>query len=165
LPHSTQSLVSDGAVGWNKLQSVYGLARSLGATDGEGWTAQGVATIGCAAAIVWLWRSRAPSDLKAAALAVSAMLATPYVFAYDLPALTVAAAFLYRHRRFDALDYLALAISAAAMIALPFMHLPTGLLVSLAVAAAVARRCRAVLGDSAPLDTKTQPAFRLTALR
>ena len=150
LPRTAQSLVTDGAAGWSKLQSLYGLARSLGASNTAAWAGQGAMSLACAVAIIVLWRSRASSDLKAAALAVAATLVTPYVFAYDLPVLGVAAAFLYRHRRFDRWDYAALAVSIPAWLALPTATFPTGLFASLALAAVIARRC--VVAMAAPRD-------------
>jgi len=57
---------------------------------------QGGVAIAIAAALVVLWRSRAPFELKAAAIAVGIVLVTPYVFAYDLVVLAVPVAFLLR---------------------------------------------------------------------
>ena len=46
-----------------------------------------------AASIAWLWHSDAAFELKAAALALGSLLATPYVLDYDLVVLAVAIAF------------------------------------------------------------------------
>jgi hypothetical protein len=46
--------------------------------------------------VAWLWRSSAPLDLKAAALAAGTVLVTPYVLIYDLVILVVPIAFLAR---------------------------------------------------------------------
>ena len=51
-------------------------------------------TLALAAALVWLWRSAAPFALKAAALCIAAILATPYSLDYDLMVLAPAIAFL-----------------------------------------------------------------------
>ncbi|MDE2630933.1 MAG: DUF2029 domain-containing protein, partial [Alphaproteobacteria bacterium] len=48
LPQTTQTLLDEGAVGWSKLQSVYGLVRWLGLPDTAGWTAQAAVTLACA---------------------------------------------------------------------------------------------------------------------
>ena len=144
LPMTTQTLVSNGAVGWNKLESIYGLARALGATNTVGWAAQGLTSFAVAAGVVLIWRGRAPLALKSASLAVAAVLATPYVFAYDLPVLSVAVAFLYRHRGFDRVEALLLAVAALTFVPLAFVSIPTGLFASLAIAAAVGRRLAAV---------------------
>ena len=47
-----------------------------------------------AAALIWLWRSRGSFALKAAALCLAAILATPYSLDYDLMVLAPAIAFL-----------------------------------------------------------------------
>jgi hypothetical protein len=46
---------------------------------------------------MWLWRSHAAFELKATALAVGSLLATPYVLDYDLMVLAIAIAFFARH--------------------------------------------------------------------
>ena len=50
-----------------------------------------------AASLAWLWHSDAAFELKAAALAIGSLLATPYVLDYDLVVLAVAIAFFARH--------------------------------------------------------------------
>jgi hypothetical protein len=50
-----------------------------------------------AASIAWLWHGDAAFELKAAALALASLLATPYVLDYDLVVLAVAIAFFARH--------------------------------------------------------------------
>jgi alpha-1,2-mannosyltransferase len=60
------------------------------------YVAQGALLLMLAATLAWLWRSDAASELKAAALATACLLATPYVFDYDLVVLAVAIAFFAR---------------------------------------------------------------------
>ena len=50
-----------------------------------------------AASLAWLWHSDAAFELKAAALALGSLLATPYVLDYDLVVLAIAIAFFARH--------------------------------------------------------------------
>jgi hypothetical protein len=50
-----------------------------------------------AAALVWLWRAQVDFPLKAAALIIAALLATPYSLDYDMTALAPAIAFLAVH--------------------------------------------------------------------
>ena len=50
-----------------------------------------------AAVLVWLWRGAAAFPLKAAALLVVAILATPYSLDYDMMVLAPATAFLVVH--------------------------------------------------------------------
>ena len=140
LPQTTNSLVSQGGVGWKKLQSLYGLVRALGGSSGAGWVAQGAMSLACAAGVAGLWRSRAPQALKSAALASAAALATPYVFVYDLPVLSAAAALLFRHRAFDRVELCLLALAALAIAVFAFVPLPSGFAASLAIAVMVVRR-------------------------
>jgi len=107
-------------------------------------------TFACAVAVAWLWRSNVAYALKAAGLAVAALLATPYLFVYDLPILAVAIAFLYRDRAFDRIEGAALAFALLCVAAFAFLSAPTGLLASLAVAALVLRRVLAETPRGAP---------------
>jgi len=50
-----------------------------------------------AASLARLWQSEAAFELKAAALAIASLLATPYVLDYDLVVLGVAIAYLSRY--------------------------------------------------------------------
>jgi arabinofuranan 3-O-arabinosyltransferase len=93
---ANQLVLTDGGMGWNKLQSVFGLVRALGGGETLAWIIQGGVAVVCAGAVTLTWRSRAPFDLKAGALAAGLVLVTPYVFAYDLVALAVPCAFLLR---------------------------------------------------------------------
>jgi hypothetical protein len=79
---------------WGYLQSVYGLARRLHTGIAPAWLVQGMATASLAV-IVWrVWRSATAYPLKAASLSAAALLASPQIFAYDLVALVIPAAFL-----------------------------------------------------------------------
>jgi arabinofuranan 3-O-arabinosyltransferase len=96
LPITGQIVLGEGGAGWGRLQSLFGLIRAHGGSEMLAATVQAVASAALAAGLVWLWRSRAPFELKAAALAAGALLATPYVYIYDLAVLAVAVAFLLR---------------------------------------------------------------------
>jgi arabinofuranan 3-O-arabinosyltransferase len=80
---------------------------------------------------VWLWRSRVAFELKAAALAAGALLATPYLFMYDLVVLAVAAAFLLRlalAREFlSRIEIAALAAAGALILIYPYVKTNVGL--------------------------------------
>jgi hypothetical protein len=102
LPHAYSTL---GGEGWAKVQSIYSVARYLGAGDSSAWLAQAATVVACAVVIAFLWRSGVAYELKAAALAVAVLLSTPYVHIYDFPVLLVALAFLYRHRPFDRIEW------------------------------------------------------------
>ena len=47
-------------------------------------------------ALAWLWRSRVRYEWKAAGLAIGALLATPYLFLYDVMVLAIAIGFVIR---------------------------------------------------------------------
>ncbi len=142
IPSSADVLLRQGGVGWNKLQSVYGITRWLGAVDGVGWTAQAIATAGAALAVVALWRRPAPYELKAAGLCAATLLATPYVFAYDLPLLAIGFAFLFRARQFDFFEVLAIVAALVFFLAFALVALPLALFSSVALAVMVLRRLR-----------------------
>lgn len=86
-----------GGTGWQKIQSLFSAVRMWGGSVDAAYTAQGALALATAAALVWLWRSEAAYELKAAALVVASLLATPYVLDYDLMMLAVALAFFARH--------------------------------------------------------------------
>ena len=71
--------------------------RMWGGSIDVAYAAQGGVALSVAVALIWLWRSEAAYDLKAAALAVATLIATPYVLDYDLMMLAVAIAFYVRH--------------------------------------------------------------------
>jgi hypothetical protein len=91
----TRTIVLEtGETGWHKIQSVFSWARMWGASVPLAYAVQGAVTLAIAAALVWLWRSPASFALKAAALCVATILATPYSLDYDLMVLAPAIAFL-----------------------------------------------------------------------
>jgi hypothetical protein len=130
-------LVANG-IGWQRLQSVYGLARWLGASHAFAFALQVILALACVAAIAILWRSGSSFALKAAGLAVAMPLATPYVLAYDLCILSIALAFLLRHRSFAGAEYAALA--TVPLVFLGYVS-PAGLVCEAALAAVILKRC------------------------
>jgi arabinofuranan 3-O-arabinosyltransferase len=133
---------------WPGMLSMYGLARCLGLSYHVAMLLQALLSAFCAAAVALLLRSRAPYDLKAAALAVALPLVTPYVWVYDLPVLTIALSYLYRNARFDAAEWCGVAVALISVAAFPVHvlsafpggNLPSGLLAGGAVGALVCRR-------------------------
>jgi arabinofuranan 3-O-arabinosyltransferase len=82
------------AADWGRLQSVYGLIRLLHGSGVLAWLGQAAMTL-CAATTVWVvWRSRMRYALKAAVLSTAVLLASPYVFTYDLAIIAIPVAFL-----------------------------------------------------------------------
>ncbi len=87
-------VLEQGNTGWYKIQSVFAWARMWGAPIPLAYLLQAAVTLGVGAALVWLWRSAAPYPLKAAALCLATILATPYSFDYDMMVLAPAIAFI-----------------------------------------------------------------------
>jgi hypothetical protein len=143
LPASEDALLRQGGVGFNKLQSVYGLTRWLGGGDSAGWTVQAIVTVGSAITVLALWRSRASFEQKAAGLCAATLMATPYVFAYDLPLLAIGFSFLFRERRFDIFELLAIAAALVFFLAFALFAIPLALFSSVALVVMSLRR----LGD------------------
>jgi hypothetical protein len=94
----TRTIVLEaGGTGWEKIQSLFSAVRMWGGSIDAAYAAQGALALTLAASVVWLWRSQAAFELKAAALAIACLLATPYVLDYDMVVLGIAIAFLVRH--------------------------------------------------------------------
>jgi hypothetical protein len=91
---SRSVVLEQGDTGWHKIQSIFSWARMWGAPIPLAYAVQGALSVGLGAALVWLWRSAAPHALKAAALCLAAILATPYTLDYDMMALAPAIAFV-----------------------------------------------------------------------
>ena len=158
LSGTAQSHLVLSGIGWNKLQSAYGLLRSVGASSEIAWAAQALFSASTAAAVVAYWRGNAPFALKAAALACAIPLVTPYVFVYDLPVLAVACAFLFKHHSFDRTEFWLLAATAPCVFAFLWLPIPSALFASVAVAAVVVKR--ALSEDIAvPQFFRTMPQY------
>jgi alpha-1,2-mannosyltransferase len=87
-------VLEQGNTGWHKIQSVFAWARMWGAPIPLAYVLQGGAIVAIAAALAWLWRGPASYPLKAAALCLATILATPYSFDYDMMLLAPAIAFV-----------------------------------------------------------------------
>jgi arabinofuranan 3-O-arabinosyltransferase len=94
LQHQAGSVLDRGEVAFHKQQSVHALLRLLGAGDTLAWSVHAAVALTALGFTLWLWMQRVDDRLKAAALAMTALLATPYLFIYDLPILSVPIAFL-----------------------------------------------------------------------
>ena len=144
--HTSQAFLSDGSADWRKLQTVFGLARSLGGTEPLAWSLQAIVTLAAAGAVAALWRSAVQFEIKAAALGTGLMLATPYLYTYDLVALAVPLAFLFRlglTRGFLAQELIGIGFACLLVLIFPFVDAPTGFAALLVVAALIARHVRA----------------------
>ncbi len=144
--HTSQAFLSDGSADWRKLQTVFGLTRSLGGSETLAWSLQAMVTLAAAGAVGALWRSRVQYEIKAAALGTGLMLATPYLYTYDLVALAVPLAFLFRlglTRGFLPQELIGIGFACLLVLIFPFVDAPTGFAALLIVAALIARRVRA----------------------
>jgi glycosyl transferase family 87 len=138
LSATSRVVLGEGGADFNRLQSVFGLVRAHGGSEMLAWSLQGAAALAAAVALVVLWRSRATFELKAAALVCGALLATPYVYMYDLVVLAVAVAFLLRdgvQRGFSRTDGVALTAAAVLILVYPYAPTQVGLVAVLIVAA------------------------------
>ncbi|MGD0026784.1 MAG: glycosyltransferase family 87 protein, partial [Xanthobacteraceae bacterium] len=144
--HTSQALLSAGLADWGKLQTAFGLTRVLGGSEALAWTVQIVVALIAAGAIAVLWRSGAAYEIKAAALGSGALLATPYLFTYDLVVLAVPLAFLFRlgrARGFLAHEVAGIGLACLLILIFPFVKAPVGFAAVLVVAALIARRALA----------------------
>jgi arabinofuranan 3-O-arabinosyltransferase len=141
--HTSQAFLSEGWADWSKLQTAFGLTRALGGSETLAWAVQAVVALIATAAIAILWRNRIAYDIKAAALGVGAMLATPYLYTYDLVVLAVPLAFLFRignARGFQPYEITGIGFSCLLILIFPFVKAPVGFAAVLIVAALIARR-------------------------
>jgi hypothetical protein len=73
-----------GDPGWHKIQSILpGCACGVDQLQAA-YTLQAAVTLTVGVTLIWLWRSSSSFALKAAALCLSAMLASPYGYDYDM---------------------------------------------------------------------------------
>jgi arabinofuranan 3-O-arabinosyltransferase len=143
LPVTGEIVLGQGRADFDRLQSLYGLVRAHGGSETIAWSLQAAASLAITAAIVWLWRSRAPYELKAAALAAATLVATPYVYMYDVVVLAVAVAFLLRFaldRGMSSTEIIGLGAAGALILAFPYIKTQTGLAAVLIVLALVLQR-------------------------
>jgi alpha-1,2-mannosyltransferase len=158
----TRTIVLEtGETGWHKIQSVFAGARMWGAPLPLAYAIQGAVTLGLAAALVWLWRSRESFALKAAALCLAAILATPYSLDYDLMVLAPAIVFLTvdgLQRGFERWEKTALAfLWAVPLVARGVAQLtsvPLGVIAMLVVFGLILRRAGLFAGRPAPLPVR-----------
>jgi glycosyl transferase family 87 len=118
---TNHEILDKGRAGFNKLQSVFGIAMSLGSPHWLAWALQGAAALVATASTCLLWRDRRASfGEKAAALVAAALFATPYLYIYDYPMLFVAFAFLLREGLRDRVEGAMLLAATAPIAVFPF---------------------------------------------
>jgi arabinofuranan 3-O-arabinosyltransferase len=146
MPVTGNAVFAEGRAGLMKLQSLLGLVRWLGGSMKAAWAAQGVLIAGATMLLAWLWRQSVRYEVKAAALAAAAMLATPYLYIYDFPVLMIPIAFLMRmglRDGFLAFELPGIAVSCGLILAFPVVAMPTGFAAATLVTALIVRRAAA----------------------
>jgi hypothetical protein len=146
LPVTSQAFLSEGRAEIEKMQSLFALLRTLGVPEAGAWIGQGLLSCAIAAAIWAVWSNRAHDPaLKAAALGAGALLATPYIYLYDMVTITIPMAFLIGlgmsrgFLRYEIAGFVTIMLLIASF---PFLKLPVGLVASAILAALVLRRLR-----------------------
>jgi alpha-1,2-mannosyltransferase len=140
-------VLEQGGTGWPKIQSIFSAVRMWGADVSFAYVAQGLLALCVALSLIWLWRSNSAFALKASALAIGSLLATPYVLDYDLVVLAIAIAWFARHGLAHGFRNGEISVLAVAWL-MPLLarsvagtvHLPFGLLTMIAFYAVVIRR-------------------------
>jgi glycosyl transferase family 87 len=151
MPITGRVVLGEGAADWSRLQSLFGLMRAHGASEMLAWVVQTASALAVVAGIVALWRSPASYEIKAAGLAAGALLATPYIYMYDLVVLAVAVAFLLRlalRRGFSAADAGALGAAALLILIFPYVQTQVGLAAVIVVAGLVVQRAFSEINGS-----------------
>jgi hypothetical protein len=147
----SDNFLSQGHAGFYKLQSLYGLLRMSGVSDGTAFMAQGILLATMVGFVAWLWRNEKDASLRCAGLCAATLLATPYLFLYDFPVLSIAIAFLWRARPFDRTETILLLLSQLAIASFLVVSMPTGFIAALLVLLVVARRAIGAAIRTAPL--------------
>jgi arabinofuranan 3-O-arabinosyltransferase len=145
LPLTSQALFSENAhTEWHKFQSLLALVRMLGGSATLAWALQLALAAATAIALCVMWyRKRIAFELKAAATATGVLLATPYVYLYDLTVLAVPVAFLVRCALvtgFARGEAFGLALVSGLFLIVPFLGVPVGLFAAAIVVLLIARR-------------------------
>jgi arabinofuranan 3-O-arabinosyltransferase len=143
LPEYSRIHLTSGGDHWAKMQSVFAVVRLLGGSEGLASAMHGLFVALIALTLGVMWRSHVSFAMKAAALAVGALLATPYLFLYDMVALAVPMAFLVQEgRRTGFLPHEMLGIGVACLLILIFPAVmgPVGLAAALVTALLIGRR-------------------------
>jgi arabinofuranan 3-O-arabinosyltransferase len=162
LPLASQAALRDGYGDFSKMHSALGLVRALGGGDTLAFVLQTTLTGVSAIVVCMMWRRKVAFDMQAAALATAALLATPYLYVYDLVVLAIPMAFLIRAARASGFlrgEIVWLAAASLCILLFPAVHAPIGLAAVLIVAALVVRR-----SYFSPAKTTLGPALQDSAV-
>lgn len=94
---SQHHILEAGSTGWQKIQSIFSAIRMWGGSVDQAYFAQACLSLFLVISTIWIWRSKADHDLKAASLIVGSLLITPYMLDYDMVALAPALLFVTRY--------------------------------------------------------------------
>lgn len=142
LPRASQAFLSDGFAEFGKMQSILSLTRFVGGGDRLAWALQWGLTGIVAVALIAVWRSAVSYQIKAAALATGTLLATPYLYLYDMVVLAIPVALIVRMgiaNGFRNHELPALGVATALLVSFQFVVAPVGFVATLIVACLVAR--------------------------
>ena len=148
-------VLSEANVDAFKLQSVYGVLRTLGAAPKVALTMQILVALGLATLVWQAWRRPGAYDLKAGVLCAAAVLASPYVFHYDLILLTIAQAFMLRHalaRSIDSSDVVIVVAVNVLVTLTQTLGFPMGFLASSVMLWGLMRRMEREEATPAPVE-------------
>ncbi len=81
----TTGFLEAGQIPWPRMPTVFAALSLAGLGKGTAYTGQLLVMLVAAAGIAFVWARPVPFHLKAAALCLSVLLATPYGFDYDMP--------------------------------------------------------------------------------
>ncbi len=146
MPVASQVFLSNGKTTWWKLQSLYSLVRYVGGSESLAWTFHWILTATVVVTLVTIWRGPVRYSLKAAALAVATLLATPYLFMYDMMVLAIPVAWLVRlglAHGFRAYELPLLALAGTLVLIFMVSGIPLGFAASLIVGTLVLHRAGA----------------------
>lgn len=87
-------VLEHGEIPYYYQQSVFAVARLWGLPLQAAYAIQAITALAAAIVLVWLWTGNCSYRLKAAALVICGLVATPYLFDYDLTLLGVGIAWL-----------------------------------------------------------------------
>lgn len=155
MPMFSQAFLVEGRAPFGKMQSIFALARYFESSETLAWTLQWILVAIVAVSLAWLWRSRVRYEWKAAGLAIGALLATPYLFLYDVMVLAIAIGFIIRvglAEGFRRHELPMLGAAFALIISYQFLGAPVGFGATLVVAAIVITRVFSERGSVAPVN-------------
>lgn len=109
---SRRLLLEEGAVGFEKLQSIFAAVRMWGGGLALSYVLQGAITLAAICGTAWLWHSGGDHKLQGAALIAASALASPHVLDYDLMILAPAIALFVAARAGSFCDYEISALAA-----------------------------------------------------